>query len=171
MPIMMDNQPKDELTPPSEEPYNFYSPPFYNDNYLSKDLKDTLTPPLVSVDRTNYYETTKVKKVPKKFVPEIKQINLKTASSNEGILDNLDNYDDKFKKSMIPLKSDLPPMPVKLIDYEDNISVASVLDGTFVKPSKNEQQIKFQFHGMGGPDSYKFGYDTGKGYTFCYYKI
>jgi len=30
------------------------------------------------------------------------------------------------------------------------------------------ERVEFQLHGITGPDSYKFGFDTGKGY-FSYY--
>lgn len=26
------------------------------------------------------------------------------------------------------------------------------------------ERVEFQLHGIGGPESYKFGFDTGKGY-------
>lgn len=173
LPLMMDDKPKDELTPPSEEPYNFYLPPFYHEEDFNKELKDTLLPPSTSIDKTNYYATPKPKKLPKKFIPGAKQVNLKSTSDDGDLLyheplDELDYYDEQPKKSMLPLKSFLPPLPVKLTDYEDNVSISSVTDLTYLKPNPEEEpikEIKFQFRGMGGPDSYKFGYDTGKGYT------
>lgn len=33
------------------------------------------------------------------------------------------------------------------------------------------ERVEFQLHGIGGPDSYKFGFDTGKGYFSNYLLI
>lgn len=30
------------------------------------------------------------------------------------------------------------------------------------------ERVEFQLHGIGGPESYKFGFDTGKGYFSNY---
>lgn len=171
LPLMMDDKPKDELSPPSEEPYNFYLPPFYHEDDYNKEIKDTLIPPSTSIDKTNYY-ATKPKKHPKKYIPGAKQVNLKITSDDGDILyneplDELDYYDEQPKKSMLPLKSFLPPLPIKFTDYEDNVSISSVTDLTYLKPNSEREpikEIKFQFRGMGGPDSYQFGFDSGKAY-------
>lgn len=38
-----------------------------------------------------------------------------------------------------------------------------MLENTEIGGEDRDERVEFQMHGMKGPESYKFGYDTGKG--------
>lgn len=187
-----------------------------NRKYAEKELQMMeLKPPALrsddAEDEPNYY-AVKPKKIPKKFQPNKKDVNINKSSSenvpqyidNDGLVLSDDSSDfvtsypvERFLPAptyrkvseddlntgeyILPHRQqfhDQKTEPISLIDStvatkleaDASTKVQSRLEAgelnlnqSYFKLNPNDERVEFQMHGFNGPNSYKFGFDTGKG--------
>ncbi|KAG4076988.1 hypothetical protein HA402_015975 [Bradysia odoriphaga] len=177
---------------PNDQEYDFYFPQPVDANikYDSKhSYLQEMQPPPVEQEPNYYLE--KPKKGTKKYSPDKKHVNYKNSDNPEKAkksavtldsfpikeysyedyinLGSSTNYVTRRPERLTPLSSmkvlrqgDLNTGEYFPEESQKNVqSRASVAEASQY-PEKDER-VNFQMHGFNGPNSYKFGYDTGKG--------
>uniref|UniRef100_A0A182PFQ4 Uncharacterized protein n=1 Tax=Anopheles epiroticus TaxID=199890 RepID=A0A182PFQ4_9DIPT len=168
---------------PHTTSYGSYSP-------SRDDLTEPLLPPPVEQSEPNYYAIKPKKSKGKKYIPTQKLINLKQTDTveKEKAPKEQSGDEDTFFLDAIDLDKLLASA---LLGEQDAQSEASGVSGRSLLPLRLEElnrgefvpsqnrrvdqytrrvagedegaRIDFQMHGHHGPNSYKFGYDTGEG--------
>ncbi|KAJ6641742.1 hypothetical protein Bhyg_06682, partial [Pseudolycoriella hygida] len=175
---------------PSHQNYDFYLPPSmdsgakYDPNYSF--LQDMQPPPVEQ--EPNYYEE-KLKKGTKKYSAEEKHVNYKNPVKTEKVkkvkvaviphnfpvkdnayaVESSKNYVTQRSERLTPLASmkiirqgDMNTGEYLPEKKQENVQARQSNGGNDKHPETGGR-VEYQMHGFNGPNSYKFGYDTGKG--------
>lgn len=177
---------------PNHREYDFYFPQPIDAGvkYDPKDsyLQEMRPPP---VDQEPNYYVEKPKKGTKKYSPDKKHVNYKSSAKTETVkktfitpdsfpikeyayedyikLGTSTNYVTRRPDRLTPLasmkilrKDDLNTGEYLPDENQKNVqSRASVAENP--QYAEKDERVEYQMHGFNGPNSYKFGYDTGKG--------
>lgn len=175
---------------PNDKEYDFYLPQAVDAKYDPKHayMQEMQPPPLEQ--EPNYY-VEKPKKGTKKYSPDKKHVNYKNAGTAEKAKKSVISpdsfpikeyaYEDYIKSesaaSYVSQRPErlTPLASMKVLRQEDlntgeyfpkedqeTVQASSSVSESSQFPEKDER-VNFQMHGFNGPNSYKFGYDTGKG--------
>lgn len=177
---------------PNHQEYDFYFPQPVDTNvkYDPKDLHlQEMQPPPIEQEPNYYVE--KPKKGTKKYSPDKKHVNYKSASKVDKVK-KVSITPDSFPvreyayEDYINLGSNAnyvtrrpdrvtPKAAMKLLRQDElntgeylpneNRKIGQDRVGIDERPkyAEKDERVEFQMHGFNGPNSYKFGYDTGKG--------
>lgn len=169
--------------PKSANGYDFYFPSpedvaEYKAGSGDKDiyLIDLQPPP--KSNEPNYY-AVKPKKGTKKYIPYKKHVNYKNIDEKRTILS------EPITRSSFPdteviktisnskKRSELDTTNAEFqqendqknqkIEKQLEFNLGEYLPSPLRRNAENGERVEFQMHGFNGPNSYKFGYDTGKG--------
>lgn len=160
--------------PKSADGYDFYFPsPDEVAEYKAGDkdiyLIDLQPPPKTS--EPNYY-AAKPKKGTKKYIPYKKHINYKMADEKRTKLSEPITRssfpDTEVIKTSSKKRSELETTNAELQQQQTTekqleFNLGEYLPNPLRRNAENGERVEFQMHGFAGPNSYKFGYDTGKG--------
>lgn len=176
--------------PKQTEGYDFYFPQPENANTADYQQKDSylyeLQPPK-QTSETNYY-AVKPKKGTKKYNSQKKQVNhtgsgkeTSAVSSSTATATGADGTDVEYNfEDYIPLNAGsaaqashnlyvqqqperlTPKSAIRTLRQEE-LNTGEYLPSILRNGNDNQQRVEFQMHGFNGPESYQFGYDTGKG--------
>lgn len=166
--------------PKQTQGYDFYFPQPEDTSTNSDDAKDVyyreLQPPK-QVDEPNYY-ALKPKKGTKKYDSQKKQINLKSSESVETTVAPTTEpseyqFEDYYAlngggqathQNFVTRKPErLTPVTAIRTLRQDELNTGEYLPSILRKGNDDNERVEFQMHGFNGPNSYKFGFDTGKG--------
>ena len=168
--------PNTDLRPPVEEPWNVHNDPKLYYNYQKPNVEDTPTDLYPKKFHREFHE------LPKQYVSKYLR-NLK----DERVLEEEDNSDVqekkfiKFEKLLNKNRLNKEKVPKNLFNSDRNNSDSSkreanknnskqefdyglepiILSSLGIHASPSEQ-LEFRMHGHDGPESYKWGFDTGK---------
>lgn len=165
----------------SEAGYDFYFP--QSDDILPDQYEPSsdsylreLQPPRLLMDEPNYYAESKPKKGTKKYDGAKKQVNI-VAGTKKLASDTFEDYytlnggaDDTAASQKQPqyivssdgsdgLPRQTPKSAIRTL-RQDELNTGEYLPDIF---RNGKDRVEFQMHGFAGPNSYKFGFDTGKG--------
>lgn len=173
---------------PQNQAYDFYFPQPVDASvkYDPKDLYlQEMQPPPV-VQEPNYY-AEKPRKGTKKYSPNRKHVNYKSADKTEKSKKTESfpvkdySYEDYVNlgsaTNYYAQRADIPePQASTKLLRQDDLNTgeyfpeknernaeAQVSSGEKPQYAEKDERVNFQMHGFNGPNSYKFGYDTGKG--------
>lgn len=182
------DSPSESAASPQKTSYGTYSP-------RKDDLTEPMLPPPLEQNEPNYYSAKPKKTKNKKYIPNQKLVNIKNSENVEkveneksrqngpqGEIDEeffLDGIDlDKLLASAWLTQADadaeatgVKARELKNEDLNTGEFVPSqqrrVDENTRRMPNENEgARVDYQLHGHKGPDSYAFGYDTGRSVSF-----
>lgn len=170
--------------------YDFYFPQPEDfqipaDQYVDNEKQLTeMQPPPQSTNEPNYYASAanKQKKGGKKYVPGKKHINFKSNHQTQKKQINKPKYYDvpdyQYEDYYAQIDGEAsnnkdyyiterperktPKASIKTLRKED-LNTGEYLPSILRDGNENNERVEFQMHGFNGPNSYKFGYDTGKG--------
>lgn len=171
---------------PNNQEYDFYFPQPV-DAGVKYDPKNAylqeMQPP--SIEQEPNYYVEKPKKGTKKYSPDKKHVNYKNSSKVDKVKKVVQTpdslpvrqyaYEDYVNlgtnANYVTRRPDrVTPITSMKILRQDDLNTGEYLptnnrkrdqDGTGV--NEKDERVEFQMHGFNGPNSYKFGYDTGKG--------
>lgn len=171
--------------PKQTEGYDFYFPQPEDASPEAYQQKDSylyeLQPPK-QTSETNYY-ASKPKKGTKKYNSQKKQVNhtgsgkdtaTATATGSDGtdVQYNFDDYIPISAGSAAQASHNLyvqkqperltPRSAIRTLRQEE-LNIGEYLPSILRNGNDDNERVEFQMHGFNGPNSYKFGYDTGKG--------
>lgn len=176
--------------PKQTEGYDFYFPQSENADSVDYQPKDSylyeLQPPK-QTSETNYY-AVKPKKGTKKYNSQKKQVNhtgsgkdstdvsssTATATGADGtdVQYNFEDYISLNAGSAAQASHNLyvqqqperltPKSAIRTLRQEE-LNTGEYLPSILRNGNDNNERVEFQMHGFNGPNSYQFGYDTGKG--------
>lgn len=176
--------------PKQTEGYDFYFPQSGNVNTAEYQPNDSylyeLQPPKQSSE-TNYY-AVKPKKGTKKYNSQKKQVNhtgsgkdTSEVSSSTATATGADGTDVEYNfEDYVPWNAGpaaqashnlyvqqqperlTPKSAIRTLRQEE-LNTGEYLPSILRNGNDNHQRVEFQMHGFNGPNSYQFGYDTGKG--------
>lgn len=164
--------------PKSADGYDFYFPTpedVGEFKYGDKDiyLIDLQPPP--KTNEPNYY-AAKPKKGTKKYVPNKKHVNYKEANDKRTtVVEPItrSSFADtevikrdqrtEFETTENIAKLERLHRDAIQTDKPLEFNLGEYLPSPLRRNAENGERIEFQMHGFAGPNSYKFGYDTGKG--------
>ncbi len=177
---------------PNDQEYDFYFPQPVDagvkyspkDSYLQE-----MQPPSVEQEPNYYIE--KPKKGTKKYTPDKKHVNYKSLAKIENVKKTVitpDSFPTKeyayedyvnlgSSRSYETRRPDrLTPLASMKVLRQDDLNMGEYLPeksqknvqarasvGDTSKFAEKDERVEYQMHGFNGPQSYKFGYDTGKG--------
>lgn len=177
---------------PNQQEYDFYFPQPV-DAGIKYDPKDSflqeMQPP--PVDQEPNYYAEKPKKGTKKYSPDKKHVNYKNTAKTEKVKKSFVTpdsfpvkeyaYEDYTNLGSSPIyvtqrPDRLTPLASMKVLRQDDFNTGEYLPnenqknvqarvGVRENPqyAEKDERVEFQMHGFNGPNSYKFGYDTGKG--------
>lgn len=171
--------------PKQTEGYDFYFPQAEDTNtgvksYDAKDVYYRELQPPKQVDEPNYY-ALKPKKGTKKYDSQKKQVNIKTTtvSDQTTVAPTIEateyQFDDYFAlnggdggqathQNYVTRKPErLTPKSAIQTLRQGELNTGEYLPSILRKGNEDNERVEFQMHGFNGPNSYKFGFDTGKG--------
>ena len=146
------------------------SSPLNSYSHLTEDLQP---PPLVQQE-PNYYALKPKKGQPKKYNPNVKQVHIKKEEKTKEPTDYDFDYVD-YDKFFVVGENEEPVVEER---GDGEIKAEDLNTGEYIPNRNRRGELKttasdrddddgarkeYQVHGTKGPDSYKFGYDTGKG--------